>query len=114
MQQPTINQYLLSTCLFVIDEMNELYKYMTKEELKNIADTKYNETDILVKIGYFFKQSVHYMVGEEDKKGYKINHDLYIENKDFMIEVKYLKNWECGSGSKSISKSWTEIQKDFD
>ena len=30
-EKPTISQYLLSTCLFAIDELNEQYKNVPKE-----------------------------------------------------------------------------------
>ena len=33
MKTPTISQYLLSTCLFTIDELNEQYKNVSKEVL---------------------------------------------------------------------------------
>ena len=114
MKQPTIDQYLLSTCLFTIDELNEQYKGLSKEQLKNIADEKFNEMDITVRIGYPFKQNVHYTQSDSHKNGIKVNHDLFIESKDFKIEVKYLKNWKSGSGTKSVSKPWTEYQTDFD
>ena len=70
--------------------------------------------DITVRIGYPFKQTVHYTVGDNKKNGIKVNHDLFIESKDFKIEIKYLKNWNSGSGTKSVSKTWNEYQKDFD
>lgn len=38
--------------------------------------------DIIVRIGYPFKQMVHYTVGEGYKGvSKKVNHDLYIESK---------------------------------
>ncbi len=50
MKEPSINQYLLSTCLFIIDELNEQYSSLSKEELKSIADNKFNEMDITVRL----------------------------------------------------------------
>lgn len=114
MNYPTISQYLLSTCLFIIDELNEQYNKLTKEDLKIIADEKFNEMDITVRLGYPFKQMVHYTVGDSKRIGSKLNHDLFIESKDFKIEIKYLKNWSSGSGTKSVSKTWVEYQQDFD
>lgn len=113
MKKPTIEQYLLSTCLFTIDELNEQYRGLSKEALKEIADNKYNEMDITVRLGYPFKQMVHYTVGDGNN-GSKVNHDLYVESKDFKIEIKYLKNWKSQSGTNSASKPWAEYQKDFD
>ncbi len=116
---PTIDQYLLSTCLFIIDEFNEMYDSIDNIQLKKIADNEYNEMDICVRIGYPFRNMVHYTVGdgrkkyEEDTKS-KINHDIYVKSKGFKIEVKYLKNWKSESGTNSCSKSWREYQQDFD
>lgn len=114
MKKPSISQYLLSTCLFIIDELNEQYGSLSKDELKKIADDKFNEMDITVRLGYPFRQMVHYTVGDKTKRGSKVNHDLYIESKDFKIEIKYLKNWKSGSGTSTNSKNWGEYQKDFD
>ena len=103
---------MLSTCLFTIDELNEQYRELSKEELKQIADNKYNEMDITVRLGYPFKQMVHYTMGN-DKKNSKVNHDLFVESKEFKIEIKYLKNWKSHAGTNSASKPWVEYQRDF-
>lgn len=113
MKTPSISQYLLSTCLYTIDELNEQYGRLTNEELKSIADDKFNEMDITARLGYPFKQMVHYTVGDAKPKGSKVNHDLYVESKEFKIEIKYLKNWRSNVGTSSNSKPWDEYQKDF-
>lgn len=114
MRTPSISQYLLSTCLYTIDDLNEQYGGLSREELKVVADDKFNEMDITVRLGYPFKQMVHYTVGDGKRKGSKVNHDLYVESKDFKIEIKFLKNWKSNAGTTSNSKNWTEYQKDFD
>ena len=117
MQQPTIDKYLIAACLLIIDEFNLMYKDYDLEKLKKLADEKFNEMDITVRIGYPFKQMVHYTVGENRKKNkdsQKINHDLYVEQHDFKIEIKYLKNWISTSDTRSVSKNWKAFQKDFD
>lgn len=116
MRTPTVDQYLIGTCLSIIDEFNILYKGYSQEELKKEADEKFNEMDITVKVGYPFKQTVHYTVGEgaKTKKEQKINHDLYVEQREFKIEIKYLKNWVSSSDTRSVSKRWSEFQQDFD
>jgi hypothetical protein len=112
---PSISQYLISTCLYIIDELNEQYKSLTKAELKTIADTKFNEMDITVKIGYPFSHTAHYTVGDTVKRGLaKSNHDIYVESKDFKIEIKYLKNWKSASKTVSNSALWKKFQADFD
>lgn len=92
MKTPTIDQYLVATCLFIIDEFNILYRGYSKEDIKREADECFNETDIVVRVGYPFKRNAHYTVGESSrtKKAQKINHDLYVEPHDFKMEVKYL------------------------
>ena len=116
MEQPSIDQYLVSTCLFTIDEFNILYKGYEQEDLKREADIKFNEMDITVRIGYPFKQTVHYTVGESvrTRKEQKINHDLYVEQKDFKIEIKYLKNWKTSFNTWTATKVWSVFQQDFD
>ena len=111
-KKPTIEQYLLSTCLFIIDEINEQYKNETKEQLRELSNNRYNEMDITVRLGYPFKQMVHYTVGDKGNK--KSNHDLYVESKDFKIEVKFPKNWKSKSGVYNNKKLWSEYQKDFE
>ncbi|RAZ94238.1 hypothetical protein DK853_36185, partial [Klebsiella oxytoca] len=55
-------------------------------------------------------------VGEsaKTKKIQKINHDLYVEQRNFKIEIKYLKNWISTSDTRSVSKNWSVFQQDFD
>ena len=83
MQGSKINHYLVANCLNIIDEFNMLYKEHNKDDLKNIADEKFNEMDITVRIGYPFRQSAHYTAGESSraKKENKIHHDIYVEQK---------------------------------
>ena len=116
MNKPRIEQYLVSICLLTIDEFNGLYGNYQKKDLKEEADMRFNEMDIAVRIGYPFKQSVRYTVGESVKtrKEQKINHDLFVKNKEFKIEVKYLKNWKSNAGTWSATKTWAEFQQDFD
>ena len=116
MRQPSIEQYLVANCLSIIDEFNILYKDCENKELKKEADEKFNEMDLTVRVGYPFKQTVHYTAGEGGKarKELKINHDLYVEQKDFKIEIKYLKNWKSSSDTWAASKKWSEFQQDFD
>lgn len=114
---PSITEYLIATCSLIIDEFNEQYSNSSELELKKIADNDFNEMDLVVRIGYPFRNLVHYttslMRGDKDSEA-KGNHDLVIKQKDFVIEVKYLKNWQSSAGSTTSSKKWSEFQKDFD
>lgn len=113
---PTIDQYLVANCLYMIDEFNMLYEGWDKTKLKIEADEKFNEMDITVRLGYPFKQNAHYTAGDSGrtKKALKINHDLYIMQRDFKIEVKYLKNWISSANTRAASKNWSVFQQDFD
>lgn len=116
MRKPTIDQYLVANCLYIIDEFNILYRGWEQQKLKKEADENFNEMDIIVRLGYPFKQNAHYTVGESNsvKKAQKVNHDLYISQRDFKIEVKYLKNWISSANTRAASKSWSVFQQDFD
>lgn len=116
MGNPSIDQYLVANCLYIIDEFNILYVEWDKQKLKKEADENFNEMDIIVRLGYPFKQNAHYTVGESNrvKKLQKVNHDLYISQRDFKIEVKYLKNWISSANTRAASKSWSVFQQDFD
>ena len=113
---PTITEYLIATCSLIIDEFNETYQGYTVEQMKPIADKKYNEMDLVVRIGYPFRNLVHYTTNANDEGGNlsKLNHDLVISHKEYAIEVKYLKNWDSSKGNTTGSKLWSEFQKDFD
>ena len=109
-EKPAIDQYLIAICQLIIDEFNVLYADKSKDQLNNIANDKFTETDLVVRIGYPFKQMAHYTRGEGgNDKATKTNHDLVVESKDFMIEVKYLKTW-----GNSSAKNWGRYQEDFD
>ena len=116
----TLTQKMLIGIYLIVFEywsgLSMLYKGWDKPELKIEADEKFNEMDITVRLGYPFKQNAHYTVGESGriKKAQKINHDLYIGQRDFKIEVKYLKNWVSSANTRAASKSWSVFQQDFD
>lgn len=41
MKKPSIDQYLVANCLFIIDEFNILYRGYNKENLKREADANF-------------------------------------------------------------------------
>lgn len=114
MKKPSIIQYLLSTCLLTIDELNERYSKLPKNELKVVADTLFNEMDITVRLGYPFREMVHYTIGDGSKKGIKVNHDLYVASKEFKVEIKYLRSFYSEVGTPTNRLPWSPVQKDFD
>lgn len=121
MSKPTIEQYLISTCLFTIDQFDEMYLTESQDDLKPIANNTYNEMDITVKLGLPFGLLAHYTTatgkGEakpEAAPGFKTNHDIHVPSKDFQIEVKYLRTWDKPTGNKATSGNWSRFQLDMD
>lgn len=109
-----IEKYLVSTCLFIIDEFNERFINTPNEEVKKIADTEFSEADIVVRLGYPFKQMANFNMQGTDR-------DIVVKSKDFIIEVKYLRNFNSYSIKdksvkyKSNKTIWNDaFQKDYD
>lgn len=120
MPKPTIEQYLLISSSLIMDELNEQYgDYIEKEfpklALKESVNERFSETDLTMRLGHPFRQMAHYnvvdpCVDNSEKK----NHDLFIESKEYKVEVKFLKNWKSYVGTASNKKVWAEYQRDFD
>ncbi|OLN22915.1 hypothetical protein BTO30_07155 [Domibacillus antri] len=106
-----IDKYLISNCLFMIDEFNERYENVSKEELKKIADSEYSEADMVVRLGYPFRQMANFNMQGRSKQA--AGNDIVVKSKDFRIEVKLLKNYKSSKGSYSSSTTWKEIERDF-
>ncbi|GIN96130.1 hypothetical protein J6TS1_20000 [Siminovitchia terrae] len=114
-REPKIEQYLVSTCLLVIDEFNHQFRFVeSKEELELIANNEFNETDLAFKIGFPFKQMAYFE--NKEKRGNLPKTDIYIKEKDFKIEIKYLRNYSAKNKVNSSSNSlpWTQLKSDFD
>lgn len=75
------------------------------------ANNRYVERDWVYKIGEAFKDLAYYEV--QDSPNSQSHHDICIPSKDFIIELKHLKNWDSSSKTKSASKTWNTYKKDF-
>ena len=119
MPKPTIEQYLLISGSLIMDELNEQYgNYLEKEfpklALKESVNERFSETDLTMRLGHPFRQMAHYNVVDPNVDDTaKKNHDLFIESKEYKIEVKFLKNWRSYVGTASNKKVWDEYQRDF-
>ena len=72
-KHPTIDQYLISNFLFLIDEFNERFDYVnSKEELKLIANSGFSEADLTVRLGYLFKQMARFNIQGPDTRNVKV------------------------------------------
>ncbi|MEC0282311.1 hypothetical protein [Terribacillus saccharophilus] len=107
-ESPSIDQYLISTCLFIVDEFNEKFKDVDKTSLKEVADSGYSEADLIVRLGYPFRQMAKFNMQGPDKR------DIVVDEKDFQIEVKFLRNWKSSGGGNSNTIVWSELEKKFD
>jgi len=82
---PTIEQYLQSPCLLTIDEFNEKYSNFSMAQLKQIADEKYNEMDICVRILYAWCTTKY------NYKDTSVHHVIkLIDDWDKRLDNKYL------------------------
>lgn len=108
-----ISKYLLSTCLFVIDDFNERYKEIPVQS-QELIDTAYGytEADLVVRIGYPFRQMAKFVMQTSRTK--EEGNDIVVESKDFRMEVKYLKT-QKSELQKDSNKShgWKQIHEDF-
>lgn len=87
--------------------MNIIQMKISKKE----ANERYVERDWVYKLGEHFKELAYYEV--QDTNNNQSHHDIYIPSKEFTIEVKYLKNWDSSSKTKSASKNYKSYEKDF-
>lgn len=106
-----IDKYLISNCLLAIDEFNIKFKNATTFEIKEYADLIYTESDLVVRVGAPFRGLAHYRT-----LGNGV--DIHIEEKDFQIQVKYLRNFYSRNGDNYTGRAnkmvWEEaFNKDF-
>ena len=94
-KEKPINEYLELICSLLIDQFNVRYEHYSKEDFKKEANERYVERDWVYKIGEYFKDLAYYEV--QDEQNSQAHHDIYIPSKDFIIELKYLKNWNSSS-----------------
>jgi hypothetical protein len=112
-KMPSIDQYLISTCLFIIDEFNLQFKYVEKELLKRIANEEFTEADLAFRVGMPFRHMAYFE--NKEKKGDLPRSDIFIKEKDFRIELKFLRNFlSSNKTSTSNSLPWVQLKSDFD
>lgn len=110
-KQKTIDEYLELICSLLIDQFNIRYEHYSKDDFKKEANERYVERDWVYKIGEPFKELAYYEVQDENNS--QSHHDICIPSKDFIIEIKYLKNFNSASKTKSASTKWESYEKDF-
>lgn len=103
-----IQNYLLSNCLLLIEEMNQKFKHVSREELKYYADHDFSEADLVFLLSYYFKNLVSFNL--KGRSG-----DIEVKSLDFLVEVKHLRNTKSSGGNYTNTPNWNDtFQKDFD
>lgn len=110
-KEHSIEEYLELICSLLIDQFNVRYEHYSPEEFKVEANERYVERDWVYKIGEPFRDLAYYEIQNQNNS--QAHHDIGVPSKGFIIEVKYLKNWDSTSKTKSASKTWKEYEKDF-
>ena len=106
-----INEYLDMICSLLIDQFNVRYEHYSKEEFKEEANYRYVERDWVYRIGGYFNDLAYYEVRDNERG--QSHHDICIPSKDFIIELKYLKNWNSTANSLSASRQWKPYERDL-
>lgn len=88
----SIVNYFDSTCRIIIDEFNLIFNTMSLNERRNYANYKICENDLVNKLGRSFANLARYPSHETRGR------DIIIDYKQFEVEVKYWRNWNCNYG----------------
>lgn len=107
----SIDKYLSLICSLMIDQFNLRYEGFELDDLRKEANERYVERDWVYRIGEPFKELAYYEVPDEGSG--QSHHDIGIPSKDFLIEVKYMKNWNSALKHRSARKSWKPYEKDL-
>lgn len=96
--------------MFIIDEFNEKFENKSVEELRYFADLNFCEADLVVRLGYPFRQMASFNMQGTSR-------DIVIPKKGFVIEVMYLRNFTSNPqiNSRAAKLVWKEaFQKDYE
>lgn len=111
-KEKPISEYLDLICSLIIDQFNVKYNHYSDDAFQKESNDRYVERDWVYKIGGFFNDLAYYEV--QDRQNSQSHHDISIPSKDFIIEIKYLKNFNSAFNTKSASTTWKSYQKDFE
>lgn len=110
-QEKPIQEYTELICSLLIDQFNVKYEHYSECDFKKEANERYVERDWVYKIGEHFNELAYYEVQDSEKTS--SHHDICVPSKDFIIEVKYLRNWNSTSKTRSVSKNFYAYEKDL-
>mgnify|MGYP006900758367 CR=1 FL=1 len=75
-----IQNYLISNCLLIIEELNQRFERYQKDEILKFANIEFNESDLVFLMAYPFRNLMK--VSMQGK-----NEDIIIKKLDFIIEL---------------------------
>ncbi|MTI49675.1 MAG: hypothetical protein FH761_17735 [Firmicutes bacterium] len=102
-----IQNYLISNCLLIIEDLNQKFDRHDSEEIQRFAVSDFDESDLVFLIAYPFRNLMK--VSMQGK-----NEDIKVRNLDFTIEVKYLYATKSSAGNYSNKRKFHEsFIKDF-
>ncbi len=102
-----IQNYLISNCLLIIEDINKRFERYQKEEVSKFANTDFDESDLVFLMAYPFRNLMK--VSMQGK-----NEDIKVKSLDFVIEVKYLYSTKSAAGNYTNKRSINEtFDKDF-
>lgn len=103
-----IKNYYISNCLIIINDLSEYHKDKDNQELKDFADLRFTEADLQMKLCYPLGNMAQ--LNMQGNSG-----DIRIPSKDFITEVKYLRNFNNASNVRNQKLKWDEaFQKNYD
>lgn len=102
-----IQNYLISNCLLIIEDLNQRFERHQKEEVLMYANREFDESDLVFLMAYPFRNLMK--VSMQGK-----NEDIKVKSLDFIIEIKYLYATKNGTGQYTNKRAFKEVfEKDF-
>lgn len=102
-----IIDFIKSTLLLIIEEMNSNLLDYSNDQIRDFADNLFNEADLQALIWYPYRRFAHLNMQGNPR-------DIHIKSKDYIIEVKYLRNFNSSFKSKTNKATWyNAFEKDY-
>lgn len=102
-----IQNYLISNCLLIIEDLNQRFERHQIEEVIKFANTEFDESDLVFLMAYPFRNLMK--VSMQGK-----NEDIKVKKLDFIIETKYLYATKNATGQYTNKRAFKEVfEKDF-
>ncbi|MDA3731426.1 hypothetical protein PBV87_08045 [Niameybacter massiliensis] len=101
--------YTVSNLLMIIEEFNQIYRNVEYDELREIANYRFKELDLSVRISYPFRNMASFDCKTEKNREV----DIVVRDKGLEIEVKYLRNYNSKAGTSNSANWKNTFEKDY-